>query len=73
VAVMNYHFVKDLSRPPLLAAVAMSVPATCVMAASVVTLRTRFSVHVLALVTLGSLAYLGIYALTVRFWNRISA
>lgn len=72
VAVMNYHFVKDLSRPPLLAAVAMSVPATCVMAASVVTLRTRFPVHVLALVTLGSLAYLGIYALTVRFWNRIS-
>jgi hypothetical protein len=35
--------------------------------------RTRFPVHVLALVTLGALAYLGIYALTVRLWNQISA
>src|SRR5580658_8215927 len=32
VALMNYQFVKDLSRPPLLTAVAMSVPATSVMA-----------------------------------------
>src|SRR5580692_1160250 len=32
VALMNYYFVKDLTKPPLLAAVAMSVPATCVMA-----------------------------------------
>jgi len=72
VALMNYHFVKDLSRPPLLAAVAMSVPATCVMAISLLAVRTRFPVHVLALVTLGALAYLGIYALTVSLWNRIS-
>jgi len=73
VALMNYHFVKDLSRPPLLAAVAMSVPATCVMAISLLAVRTRFPVHVLALVTLGALAYLGIYALTVRLWNQLSA
>jgi O-antigen/teichoic acid export membrane protein len=73
VALMNYHFVKDLSRPPLLAAVAMSVPATCVMAVTLLAMRTRFPVHVLALVTLGALAYLGIYTLTVRLWNRISA
>ena len=73
VALMNYHFVKDLSRPPLLEAVAMSVPATCVMAISLLAVQTRFPVHVLALVTLGALAYLGIYALTVCLWNRISA
>ena len=64
VALMNYHFVKDLTRPPLLAAVAMSVPATCLMAISLVAMRILFPVHVLALVTLGALAYLGIYALT---------
>jgi O-antigen/teichoic acid export membrane protein len=72
VAVMNYHFVKDLSRQYLLAAVAMSVPATCVMAASLVTVRMLFPVHVLALVTLGALEYLGVYALSLSLWNRIS-
>jgi O-antigen/teichoic acid export membrane protein len=73
VALMNYQFVKDLSRPPLLAAVAMSVPATCVMTISLLAVRTRFPVHVLALVTLGALSYLGTYALTLSLWNRISA
>jgi O-antigen/teichoic acid export membrane protein len=73
VALMNYYFVKDLSRPPLLAAVAISVPATCVMAVSLVTMRILFPVHVLALVTLGALAYLGAYALSLSLWNRISA
>jgi O-antigen/teichoic acid export membrane protein len=73
VALMNYRFVKDLTRPPLLAAVAMSLPATCVMAASVVGARILFPVHVLALVTLGALAYLGVYALTLSLWNRIAA
>jgi O-antigen/teichoic acid export membrane protein len=72
VALMNYRFVKDLTRPPLLAAVAMSLPATCVMAASVVAVWILFPVHVLALVTLGALAYLGVYALTLSLWNRIS-
>jgi O-antigen/teichoic acid export membrane protein len=73
VALMNYHFVKDLSRPPLLAAVAMSVPATCVMAVILLAVKERFTVHVLALVTLGALAYLGTYALTLSLWNQISA
>ena len=73
VALMNYHFVKDLTRPPLLVAVAMSVPATCVMAVSLVVMRRMFPVHVLALVTLGTLAYLGVYALSLNLWNRISA
>jgi O-antigen/teichoic acid export membrane protein len=72
VALMNYHFVKDLTKPPLLAAVAMSFPATCVMAVSLVTMQTLFPVHVLALVTLGALAYLGVYALSLSLWNRIS-
>jgi O-antigen/teichoic acid export membrane protein len=72
VALMNYQFVKDLTRPPLLAAVAMSVPATCVMAVSLVTIRILFPVHVLALVTLGALEYLGVYAVSLSLWNRIS-
>jgi O-antigen/teichoic acid export membrane protein len=72
VALMNYCFVKDLTRPPLLAAVAMSVPATGLMAVSLVTMRILFPVHVLALVTLGALIYLSAYALSLSLWNRIS-
>jgi len=73
VALMNYYFVKDLTRPPLLAAVAISVPATCLMAVSLVTMRIMFPLHVLALVALGALVYLGAYALSLSLWNRISA
>jgi O-antigen/teichoic acid export membrane protein len=73
VALMNYYFVRDLTRPPLLAAVATSVPATCLMAVSLVTMRILFPVHVLALITLGALVYLGAYALSLTLWNRISA
>ena len=73
VALMNFHFVKDLTKPPLLSAVAMSVPATCVMAAALVTMQILFPVHVLALVTLGAVAYLGVYVLSLSLWNRIRA
>jgi O-antigen/teichoic acid export membrane protein len=73
VALMNYYFVKDLARPPLLAAVAMSVPATCLMAAGLVTTRVLFPVHVLVLVSLGALLYLAVYVLSLALWNRISA
>jgi O-antigen/teichoic acid export membrane protein len=73
VALMNYHFVKDLTRPPLLAAVAMAVPATGFMVVSLVTAQILFPVHVLALLTLGVLAYLSAYALSLSVWNRISA
>jgi O-antigen/teichoic acid export membrane protein len=72
VALMNYYFARDLSRPPLLAAVAMSVPASCLMAISLVTIRILFPVHVVALVALGALVYLGSYALSVCLWNRIN-
>jgi O-antigen/teichoic acid export membrane protein len=73
VALMNYYFVKDLTKPPLLAAVAMSVPATCVMAVTLLLMQAFSPVHVLVLVTLGALAYLGVYALSVSLWSRISA
>jgi O-antigen/teichoic acid export membrane protein len=72
VAILNYYFVKDLTRPPLLSAVAMSLPATCVMAAGLVLVRMMFPVHVLVLVTVGALTYFGIYALSLSLWNRIS-
>ena len=70
VALMNYHFVKDLTRPPLLNAVAMSIPATSVMVVSLLLMQALFPVHVLILVTLGALAYFGVYALTLSLWNR---
>ena len=71
VALMNYYFVRDLTRPHLLAAVAMSGPATVHMAISLVTMRILFPVHVLALVTLGALVYVGCYTLSLSLWNRI--
>ena len=73
VALMNYYFVKDLTRPPVLAALAMSVPAACVMGSCLLFMRVLFPVHVLVLVTLGGFAYLGVYALSLNLWNRISA
>jgi O-antigen/teichoic acid export membrane protein len=73
VAIMNYYFVKDLTKPTLLASVAMSVPATCLMAVSLATMRILFPIHVLGLVSLGALVYLGAYALSLSLWNRISA
>lgn len=73
VALMNLYFVRDLNRPHLLAVVAMSSPATCVMAITLLTIQTFFPVHVLALVAVGALAYLGPYALSLRLWSRIRA
>ena len=70
---MNYHFVKDLTKPPLLAAVAISLPATCLMAVGLVTMQTLLPVHVLALVALGGLLYLGVYVLSLGLWNHINA
>jgi len=72
VALMNYYFVRDLIKPPLLTAVAISIPATCVMAVSLVLLQVFFSVHVFVLVALGALAYVGAYSLSLVFLNRIS-
>jgi O-antigen/teichoic acid export membrane protein len=73
VAILNYNFVRDLAKPPLLAALAISAPATCLMALSLITLQMLFPVHVLVLVTLGALVYLGVYALSLALWNRIRA
>jgi O-antigen/teichoic acid export membrane protein len=73
VAILNYQFVKDLTKPRLLAAVAMSVPATCLMAVSLITMQVLFPVHVLALVALGGLLYLGVYVLSLSLWNRSNA
>jgi O-antigen/teichoic acid export membrane protein len=72
VALMSYHFSRDLPRTPLAAAFAISVPATCVMTACLVTMQMVFSVHVLLLVAVGALAYFGCYALGVSLWSRIN-
>jgi O-antigen/teichoic acid export membrane protein len=73
VALTSYYFAKGLTKPPLFAALALSIPSTCLMAACLVTMQTVFPVHVLALVALGALAYFGAYAVTVTLKNRISA
>jgi O-antigen/teichoic acid export membrane protein len=73
VALITYYFARDLTRPPLLAALAMSVPASCLMAISLVTIQILHPVHVVASVTLGALVYLGACALSLTLWNRINA
>jgi O-antigen/teichoic acid export membrane protein len=70
VALLNYCFVKDLNRPPVLGAVAMSVPATFCMAAALMTVRNLSSYPVLALIAFGALIYLGVYLLIFAGWNR---
>jgi O-antigen/teichoic acid export membrane protein len=73
VALLSYYFAKDLSKPPLFAALAISTLSTCLMAACLVTMQTVFQVHALTLVALGALTYFGAYAVTVTLKNRISA
>ena len=72
VALMNYYFVRDLTKPPLLTAVAKSVPATCVMALSLLLVQMFFAVHALILVALGASVYFAAYALSLALLNRIS-
>jgi O-antigen/teichoic acid export membrane protein len=72
VALMNYYFARDLTRTPLLDALALSAPATCVMAVCLVAVQIIFPLHVLALVAMGALAYFGVYALSVSLSSRIS-
>jgi len=73
VACMNYYFAKDLAWPSLFGAVAISVPATCIMAGGLLIVQMVLPVHVLLLVTLGAVTYLGVYALSFGVWNRISS
>jgi O-antigen/teichoic acid export membrane protein len=73
VALMNYYFTKDLAKPSLFAAVAISAPATFLMAVCLITIQVLFPVHVSALVALGALAYFCCCALSFSLWNRISA
>ena len=70
VAFMNYYFVRDLPRPSLLGALGLSVTASVVMAAGLLFARTVFTLHVVVLVVLGALAYVGVYWAGRTLWNR---
>lgn len=73
VAVSNYYFVRDLRTPGIWGAVALSVPATCLMAALIATAKAVYPIHVVALVILGAVFYLVAYALTIMVRRRILA
>jgi len=70
VAVANYYFSRDLRRPNLLGALVLSIVASGLMAASVVSARTVFNLHVVILVTLGAAVYGGVYGTGQALWNR---
>ena len=73
VAFFNYWFVRDLLRPSLWASVALSVPATCLMAVSINELSMAYHLQVVLLVGVGGLLYLFLYGLSLVVWNRVSA
>jgi O-antigen/teichoic acid export membrane protein len=69
VALLNYYFARDLPRSSLIAPLALSLPATCLMAIGLVAVRTMYTVPVAALVIGGAIFYLGAYMITVRLRN----
>jgi O-antigen/teichoic acid export membrane protein len=70
VAFMNYYYSRDLPRPSLLGAVALSVAASAVMAAAVLFARSAVALHVLILVVLGALVYAAVYWVGHALWSR---
>jgi O-antigen/teichoic acid export membrane protein len=70
VAFMNYYYSRDLPRPSLLGAVALSVSASAVMAAAVLFARSVVALHVILLVGLGALVYAAVYWVGHTLWNR---
>jgi hypothetical protein len=69
---MNYYFSKDLVKPALLAGVVISILASGAMGGGLFLMQRLFPVHVLALIVIGALVYVSVYALTLTVWNRIS-
>jgi len=72
VAALNYYFGRDLPRPRILAAFAIPVPASVLMALGLLVLRTAYAAHVAVLILCGALFYLSAYTLGVLLRNRLS-
>jgi O-antigen/teichoic acid export membrane protein len=70
VAFMNYYFVRDLPRPSLLGALALSVAASAIMAAALLAVASVFPLHVVVQVILGALVYAAVYWAGRILWNR---
>jgi O-antigen/teichoic acid export membrane protein len=70
VAFMNYYFVRDLRRPSLLGALALSVIASGVMAAGLLVASAVATLHVVVLVVLGALVYAAVYWAGLTVWKR---
>jgi len=71
VAFMNCYFVRDLPRPSLLGALALSVTASVTMAAGLLFVRSAFTLNVVVLVVLGALVYAVVYWTGQTLWNRV--
>jgi O-antigen/teichoic acid export membrane protein len=70
VACMNYYFSRDLHRPSLLGALALSVIASGVMAAALLGARSVFPLHIVVQVILGGAVYGAVYWAGRILWNR---
>jgi len=57
VAFMNYYFVRDLHRPSLLGALALSATASAIMATMLLVARSVFPLHVMVQIALGASVY----------------
>jgi len=70
VAFMNYYFVRDLPRPSLMGALALSVTASGLMATGLLVARSVFPLHVVVQIVLGALVYAAVYWAGRTLWNR---
>jgi O-antigen/teichoic acid export membrane protein len=71
VAFLNYYFVRDLPRPSLKVALALSVIASGVMAAGLLFARSLVTLHVVLRTVLGALIYAAVYWIGRTIWNRL--
>jgi O-antigen/teichoic acid export membrane protein len=71
VAVMNYYYSRDLSRPSLFSSLALSGIASAVMAAAVILVRSTFAWNAIIFVALGALIYGAVYWLAYTLWTRL--
>jgi O-antigen/teichoic acid export membrane protein len=71
VASVNYYFVRDLPRPSLRGAIGLSVIASSIMAAALLTAGSVFPLHVVVQVILGAFVYFAVYWAGRALRNRL--
>lgn len=72
VALLNYYFARDLPQPSLLGPLALSLPATVLMAIGLLAVHRAYSLPVVVLILCGAVFYGSAYTIGVLLRNRTS-